>query len=77
MNSRRPTCLRSSRESTFTTFRRVCTARLAYSLAVSAILDALHLAASIRLDVDALVTYDIRLAGAAEEIGLPVIRPGV
>ncbi|WP_367180763.1 hypothetical protein [uncultured Gordonia sp.] len=40
-------------------------------------LDALHLAASIRLDVDALVTYDIRLAGAAEEIGLPVIRPGV
>lgn len=38
-------------------------------------LDALHLAASIRLDVEALVTYDIRLAGAARELGLPVHAP--
>src|SRR5699024_6819229 len=38
--------------------------------------DALHLAASIRLDVDALVTYDGRLAGAAEEMGLRVHAPG-
>lgn len=30
-------------------------------------LDTLHLAASIRLDVEALVTYDARLAGAARE----------
>lgn len=40
-------------------------------------LDALHLAASIRLDVDALVTYDIRLAEAAREMGLRVHAPGV
>lgn len=39
-------------------------------------LDALHLAASIRLDVEALVTYDVRLAGAAEELGLQVHAPG-
>ena len=38
-------------------------------------LDALHLAASIRLDVDALVTYDARLARAAEEMGLQVHAP--
>ncbi|UPK74128.1 type II toxin-antitoxin system VapC family toxin [Nocardioidaceae bacterium SCSIO 66511] len=38
-------------------------------------LDALHLAASIRLDVEALVTYDVRLAGAAEEMGLRVYAP--
>src|SRR5699024_11905854 len=38
-------------------------------------LDALHLAASIRLDVDALVTYDVRLAGAAEGMGLHVHAP--
>jgi predicted nucleic acid-binding protein len=38
-------------------------------------LDALHLAASIRLDVDALVTYDVRLAEAAGGIGLRVHAP--
>lgn len=39
-------------------------------------LDALHLAASIRLDVEALVTYDIRLAEAAEGLGLRIQAPG-
>ncbi|MGC5617180.1 type II toxin-antitoxin system VapC family toxin [Georgenia sp. Z1491] len=38
-------------------------------------LDALHLAAAIRLDVEALVTYDIRLAEAAEELGIRVRAP--
>ncbi|MGC5628686.1 type II toxin-antitoxin system VapC family toxin [Georgenia sp. Z1344] len=38
-------------------------------------LDALHLAAAIRLDVEALVTYDNRLAGAAEELGMRVRAP--
>lgn len=38
-------------------------------------LDALHLASSIRLDVDALVTYDVRLAEAAETAGLRVYAP--
>lgn len=40
-------------------------------------LDALHLAASIRLDVEALITYDVRFAEAAEEMGLQVHAPGV
>ncbi len=40
-------------------------------------LDALHLAASIRLDVDALVTYDVRLTEAAAQMGLRVYAPGV
>ncbi|MBK8462323.1 MAG: type II toxin-antitoxin system VapC family toxin [Nigerium sp.] len=39
-------------------------------------LDALHLAASIRLDVEALVTYDLRLAEAAQSLGLQVRAPG-
>lgn len=38
-------------------------------------LDALHLASSIRLDVDALVTYDSRLAEAARSMGLRVHAP--
>lgn len=38
-------------------------------------LDALHLAASIRLDVDGLVTYDTRLAEAAADLGLTVLAP--
>lgn len=38
-------------------------------------LDALHLAAAIRLDVDALVTYDVRLIEAAESAGLGVHAP--
>lgn len=40
-------------------------------------LDALHLAASIRLDVEALVTYDLHLAEAAQQVGLPVHAPGL
>ena len=39
--------------------------------------DALHLTASIRLDVEALVTYDVRLTATAEDIGLPVHAPGI
>lgn len=38
-------------------------------------LDALHLASAVRLDVDALVTYDLRLAEAAERVGLRVHAP--
>ncbi|QOR71108.1 type II toxin-antitoxin system VapC family toxin [Ruania alkalisoli] len=38
-------------------------------------LDALHLAASIRLDVAALVTYDVRLSEAAADVGLRVHAP--
>lgn len=38
-------------------------------------LDALHLAASIRLDVEALVTYDGRLAETAESMGIRVLAP--
>ncbi len=38
-------------------------------------LDALHLAAAIALDVDALVTYDSRLAEAAQSVGIEVIQP--
>lgn len=38
-------------------------------------LDALHLAASIRLEVEALVTYDIRLAEATSDLGLQVHAP--
>lgn len=39
-------------------------------------LDALHLEAAIRLDADAMLTYDHRLALAAEAAGLTVIAPG-
>lgn len=39
-------------------------------------LDALHLEAAIRLDVDAILTYDHRLADAARAAGLDVIAPG-
>lgn len=38
-------------------------------------LDALHLEAAIRLDADAMLTYDHRLAQAAEAAGLTVIAP--
>lgn len=38
-------------------------------------LDAIHLAASVRLGVDAIVTYDVRLAEAALSLGLPVHAP--
>lgn len=40
-------------------------------------LDALHLEAAIRLDVDSVLTYDHRLADAAWSVGLDVIAPGV
>lgn len=39
-------------------------------------LDALHLEAAIRLDVDAVLTYDPRLRDAARTAGLAVIAPG-
>jgi uncharacterized protein len=38
-------------------------------------LDALHLAAAMRLDADAILTYDTRLASAAESHGLAVLQP--
>lgn len=39
-------------------------------------LDALHLEAAIRLDVDAVLTYDRRLGDSARAAGLDVIAPG-
>lgn len=39
-------------------------------------LDALHLAAAIRLGVDCVVTYDRRMAASAEELGIAVMAPG-
>jgi predicted nucleic acid-binding protein len=39
-------------------------------------LDALHLEAAMRLDVDAVLTYDHRLAEGAREAGLDVVTPG-
>lgn len=39
-------------------------------------LDALHLAAAVRLGVDAVLTYDIRMAGAARDYGIRVVAPG-
>lgn len=39
-------------------------------------LDALHLEAAIRLDVDAVLTYDHRLGDAARAAGLDVVAPG-
>lgn len=38
-------------------------------------LDALHLAAAVRLGVDAVLTYDQRMADAAHELGIPVTAP--
>ncbi|MBO9522435.1 MAG: PIN domain-containing protein [Nocardioidaceae bacterium] len=38
-------------------------------------LDALHLAAAVALDVDAVLTYDVRLAAAAHDVGLAVVQP--
>ncbi len=38
-------------------------------------LDALHLAAAVALGVDAILTYDLRMAEAAGELGVPVIAP--
>ena len=39
-------------------------------------LDALHLAAALGLNVDAVLSYDTRLTESAELIGLPVVAPG-
>lgn len=39
-------------------------------------LGALHLEAALRLDADAVLTYDHRLAQAARAVGLDVIAPG-
>ncbi len=38
-------------------------------------LDALHIAAAIQLDVDHLVTYDVRMAESARLLGLKVLAP--
>lgn len=38
-------------------------------------LDALHLEAAIRLNADAILTYDRRLSAAARSVGLTVIAP--
>lgn len=38
-------------------------------------LDALHLAAAVALDVDAIATYDERLAEAAREAGMEAVSP--
>lgn len=38
-------------------------------------LDALHLAASVRLDVDSILTYDVRLTEAAASMGIQVEAP--
>lgn len=40
-------------------------------------LGALHLEAAIRLDADAILTYDRRLGDAARLMGLEVVAPGV
>lgn len=39
-------------------------------------LDALHLAAAIRIGVDRVVTYDARMSDAARSLGIPVSSPG-
>lgn len=39
-------------------------------------LDALHLEVAIRIDVQAILTYDRRLGEAAQAVGLAVIAPG-
>lgn len=38
-------------------------------------LDALHLMAAIRQGVDAVLTYDHRMARAARDLGVPVVAP--
>jgi len=43
--------------------------------AIASILDALHLATAVRLDVAAVVTYDIRMAEGARTAGLSVVAP--
>jgi uncharacterized protein len=38
-------------------------------------LDALHLAAAVRIGVDRVVTYDARMAGSAEFLGINTVAP--
>jgi predicted nucleic acid-binding protein len=38
--------------------------------------DALHLAAAVRIGVDALVTYDAPMTRSARRLGLAVVAPG-
>lgn len=38
-------------------------------------LDAIHLAAAVRIGVDRLVTYDVRMAHSGRHLGLSVIAP--
>ena len=38
-------------------------------------LDALHLAAAIRLEVEAVLTYDARMTESATALGLDVLAP--
>ena len=38
-------------------------------------LDAIHVAAAVRLGVDGLVTYDHRMAAGVRAVGLPVVSP--
>lgn len=40
-------------------------------------LDALHIESAIRVEADALISYDERMIAAAASMGLPVIQPGV
>lgn len=40
-------------------------------------LDALHVAAAIRVEADALISYDERMIEAAMRMGLPSIQPGL
>ena len=40
------------------------------------IVDVLHLQAAIRLDADAMLTYDHRLAEATRSLGIDVLHPG-
>ena len=38
-------------------------------------LDALHLSVAIRIGVECVVTYDLRMAESARQLGLPVVAP--
>ena len=38
-------------------------------------LDALHLSVAIRIGVESVVTYDMRMAESARQLGLPVVAP--
>lgn len=38
--------------------------------------DDLHLAAAVRIGVDLVLTYDVRMADSARQLGLRVFSPG-